>query len=673
MYIVSDFVGPATKDYLNTISFKNIMVKYWPTETILDEFGEEVVVFDKLITWGYPWINDSVAHKKIYKKIGVNQKFFDDQVIRHLEYRYLTLESNTINSDLTNLEIIDYINQFSPQVFPNHLDPFNPIRVPKPVTNLNPDPYKNNPTQSDLPPLWDKDGWISEILEYHPTSSMRSGSPLSDAQIIAKCHGDNPTEVWFDTDNCHRLTGIAMIDVEGQLFERQHRVIQRLITNEVTLGYTSFHTSQEYVEIIQIEFKFRRIQDTSTSSVEPFLENIKAKIVDIVEFFIAFEEENIRLFHDCDKMLKTPTNSSVDSQLIKMYEYILPPVTNSEVIVRTSALNNGYSADNPLISIRYTYIYDMRAKDFKKYFVQNIKEGLKMKGVSIFKRLLVAVITIITIVLAVLASPFTAGGSLVAAGMVLSGGALVLTGLSMYWASQGDMAAAGMASKASTFIGYAALAVSAVNVYQAFVADLVVQEILATALTEAIAANTSTVVINAAQQIVMQELLIHGAQLVGLSAGVAGAVGLIDTKSASIIGGVSMIVGYSAGFISGLTYPKLNAITEVTEPTGFTKFTTRATSAISSITLKDIDNAFNMYMKLTDTRESDFAKIKELQDTLTASQAEVDAVSADNKGINVDYEHWNSNSFEVNQWQERFFDIVVGQKVHSMTSMFYNS
>mgnify|MGYP006413463969 CR=1 FL=1 len=481
MYVVRDSVGPTIAKHVQAQRFKNTILRHWPKTTHADG----TTTFNRLYTWtSGGGTQRSASHLKIYKIIGIEVTDIDSQDKKGLTAMYLDVSDLSREIVVGTDDITRYIEQFTPRVYPTGVDPFNsnlngevvPTTTPITYTDLNPDPYKDgdvlDPNGVPYAPLWDKDGWITSYLEYKPLSTALIDPNITDAGILAKCSGYNPTEVSFADGVFNRLTGIAMMDANGVLFERQLRVIQRTVEerHHYVRGNTDSANTSRYMVGAKVEFKFRRIKDASDISVVPLITLIEDKIADLnIVQQGPFNTQFLSLFASG----YANPELSINKQLIRMANYITPYSSDGLNYSVEVAGVNSYIATNPVVRIKYDAISALLPQKFTKAFSSRIRPGYDVKPAEWWEIAIVVVLVIIIIIIAVIVAIPTGGGSIgwASASIVLIVGSLVMTGLAMYWAENGSPMAAQYAGIAAEYLGYAAMITGVAGATQSLIAQ----------------------------------------------------------------------------------------------------------------------------------------------------------------------------------------------------------
>ena len=482
MYVVRDVVGPMIIKHTQAQKFKTLVLRHWPTTTHADG----TVTFDRLWMWKRldGGMQRSAAHLSLYRTLGIKIEDIEKQDKKGLNALYLDITDLLGGIVVTRADITQYIGQFTPQVYPTGVDPFNsnlngevvPATTPITYTDLNPDPYKDgdvlDPNGVPYAPLWDKDGWITSYLEYKPLSTALIDPNITDAGILAKCSGYNPTEVSFADGVFNRLTGIAMMDANGVLFERQLRVIQRTVEerHHYVRGNTDSANTSRYMVGAKVEFKFRRIKDASDISVVPLITLIEDKIADLnIVQQGPFNTQFLSLFASG----YANPELSINKQLIRMANYITPYSSDGLNYSVEVAGVNSYIATNPVVRIKYDAISALLPQKFTKAFSSRIRPGYDVKPAEWWEIAIVVVLVIIIIIIAVIVAIPTGGGSIgwASASIVLIVGSLVMTGLAMYWAENGSPMAAQYAGIAAEYLGYAAMITGVAGATQSLIAQ----------------------------------------------------------------------------------------------------------------------------------------------------------------------------------------------------------
>jgi hypothetical protein len=569
--------------------------------------------------------------------MGISVAELEKQDKKGLENMYLTVSDLTGDIVVSTTEITAYIEKFTPLVYPNSKDPFN--SEPNADTEFNPDPYKMSlspddydPDDDSPEPLWDKDGWITSYLTYLPLSDNLVDPNITDAGILAKCSGYYPEDITFDDEDFNRLTGTAIMDSNGVLFERKLRILQRTVEERHTLvqGRNQSRTVGRYMVSAQIEFKFRRIIAANHSSVAPLIADIEERI----------------------NVLNTPTRTgwgampratylapalSINKQLIKMANYIMPFSDDGSNYEVDTGNSDDYLATNSSVVIKVDVLSSLKPKDFTTQFGKHVKSGYTKKKVKLWKKILVAVIIIIVIIVAVILAIPTGGGSINwgAATITLLLGSLALTGLSMYWANNGDPAAAKFAAGGAEILGYLAMATG-------------------------IAASLSSFMKKEAAKELVDQMEDAG---------------LINSDIAGILTFVSSFVdfnnmSFSLDTISLPDLPNLGELQEVILDS-VTTFTAQSTTAIMNQTLNFVSKSFNMYISLISPPGEGLA---DKQAQIAAMTKEIETLSPDNaEAIWKSYTDPYGSIFEVGDIYEKSYNILTTGRNRLLMNKCYES
>ena len=435
-YLRRDAVIPAVSKYNYSLKFKNIILKHWPTTTV-----NGVKVFARLYIYqsGYG-IYQTPAHLAIYKLLGMTVKQLQAGKYDGIENTWMYVQGTNISYDISQIQVKNYIDEFSPVIYPASKDPFNPIATED--TRLNPDEYRDNPVwvygddgvaiDSSIPePQWDKDGWITEYLTYQPISTADVPESISDSGILSLIELGNRSTIHFDEEEGHPLIFASILDVDNVMFENKVRIVQKTIEERTTNTYTlnsgslssAGSTTSRYLKTAVIEYKFRRVKSTT----DPLVATLIAKIeTEMDKLSVEKDRPAVKWLNDIRRAstFGDSLNSSVSKQLIRMYHHKLGDSEND-------LSYNG--------KLKYDAMATLKVKDFGKVFIKQIKQGYKLKKVKWYKKLLVIVIDIIVVIIIVI---LVITGNYWAIPLVLSLGALTQSMLAGYWARTGDPAAA---------------------------------------------------------------------------------------------------------------------------------------------------------------------------------------------------------------------------------------
>jgi hypothetical protein len=358
-------------------------------------------------------------------------------------------------------------------IYPNHIDVFNPTVYDPPnspglnpyvKTDMNPDPYKDNPywVYSDIDgdgvyeatetsieePQWDKNGWITAYLTYSPLSASNIPADVSDNALFDLVASADKKLIHFDEDEAHKLTFAALLDSGSLVFQKQMRVINRTIERKTVYtmtslkGSNSYRSSQSessYMKTAIIELKFRRIASAGSASAAPLLEKIAAEIA-IANSSAKTTARNGGLANRlmADGFLISRNKVGISAQIMNMYYEIS---------------GNADTDLNYQGHIRYDSFADLPAKDFIRIFGEQIDNGYKLKKTKWYKKALVILIDIIVVVVIII---LVVTGQVWAVSLALALGQLIQGQLAAYWAKNGDYSAAIYAGKHAQFLSTAA-------------------------------------------------------------------------------------------------------------------------------------------------------------------------------------------------------------------------
>lgn len=675
MYVIRDSVGPSIKGHVDSLRFKNTILKYWPTTTL----GDGTVVFEKLYTWtSSQGVIDDNAHRKIYKIIGIDIADIESQDKDGLTSLYLTVSGMDTSVVVTNAEVREYIEQFTPQIYPNNPDVFNPNTNPSPLTDLNPDPYKNgdiaDPDDGEFyEPLWDKDGWITSYLTYMPMNDSLINPNISDAEILSKCSGYHPEDITYDDRYFNRLTGVAIMDIDGVLFERELRVLQRTVEERHALvkGFSVTSSVSNYLVSAKVEFKFRRVVDANDVSATTFIDSLVSRVDDINTAVLNPPQVS---YGRVDTIKYMPLQLSINKQLIRMANYIMPFTDDGSNYLISEGLPGSYISENNDVAIKYDYLAGLMPKEFVKHFGNHIEPGYTQKKAKWWQKLLVAIITIIVIIIAVVAAVLTGGSSLMMASMVLTAGALVLTGLSMYWAKNGEPGAAAFAGGAAQILGYLAMATGIAAAVQNLATQGAKELALETAKAEVLAAGANATpamlsAVSAAQAGVLTTTQIAG-QVVSIVSQVGSELGVIEGDAANILSLASGALAVSSFGVGIVEIPGIDELQDIVV-TGFTRFTAQPTATIMNQTMNTTNRLFSMYM----------SNINPPTEGIADQAAKIEAQEKEIETLNPEHTEatWKSYTdpygsiFEVGDVYERSYNMMTSGRNRIAMNKYYES
>ena len=709
MYVIRDAVTPTISSHVRAMAFKNVMLRHWPSRTMSDG----TVILEKLYIWKKnQGVLQTPGHLAIYRKLGMRISDINSQNKKGLNGLWMEMSDlDTKSIDLQDHEIAEYIEQFSPQIYTTGADPFNPILDPDPLTDLNPDPYKEGTLLDDdgevIPPLWDKDGWITSYLTYQPLSGL--GDPnISDEDILAKCSGYNPLEVTFpDVDQLPRLTTIAMLDEEGVVFERETKILQRTIEERTvkvisTYSWSTNTTTSSYLTSAKVEFRFRRITKAvgpggTWDDADPLIARVQEVVASLVKedspdiniHATIAEKTAIRDAYS-DRQKNRQPQLSMNRQLFRMYEYYHLDVGDWGYVV-SEGVQGTYNSADADIAMRQDYLSALSPKKFREGFGNHIKAGYDEIPLEWWEVVIVVVLVIVIIIIATLAAAPTGGGSIAwgKAAIVLLIGSLVLTALSMYWANEGKPGAARLAGNAAEYLGYAAMITGLFAATQSWLANSARESAQTTALANLNAAQASGAP-TAALQIVYDKAALAVLTNSGSGINVITKALQLAAKLDIIDGDVAMYVNLASGAYDSLAdgisnfdiavfdfNTALSAIPDIDELTdmvltGFTDFASQSTVEIMTQTVNSLNTFFNVYLKYIAPPPSEDLVSK--QDQLRAQEKELEVINVDHiETVWRVYEDKYSSIFEVGDVFEKSYIYLTSGRNTVLMSKYYAS
>ena len=432
-YIVRDAVGPAITSYVTATRMRNQILRHWPT-TFID--GREVFAD---VTYYNGAVVTTPTNLAIYKLLGMSVAELQAQDYTGIDRCWLYVNGVNIEYAVTNNETAGYIEEFSPLVYPDNPDVFNPDPNPDPVTDLNPDPFKNTDDAQ-----WDNEGWCYGYLTYAPPSTVHIAADTSDDALIALAQANDQNSLWFDDDDSNRLTTIALLDTTDLLFQKELRVVEKVIEDKTRYNVnlnrraTGSSTSR-YIVNATIQFRFRRIVDANDATVVPLLDKVGIEVAKLDDIL-----KTGRIVRTSIRRINTVQSSLYSSQakqLTSMYTYVVP----------ISETNLNYAG-----KLKVAGLSALNNKQFVKTFLPQVANGYSKKKTKWYKKALVVIIDIIVIVIAVVVFVFT-GGNFKAVSVVFALGAMVQSALAAYWARNGDYTAAEYAGKHAQFLATGAM------------------------------------------------------------------------------------------------------------------------------------------------------------------------------------------------------------------------
>jgi len=456
-YVIRDPLGPALSTYAYNKRFKNRILKYWPTKWV-----NGVKVFDKLYIYikGRGVLQDE-NRLKIYKLLGMKVSDLEAQDYKGLDATYLEVPEIDRVYDMTNQEIMGYLADMSPRIYPENKNLFSSDPETGVEVNLNPDPYQNNPRYrnviddsiirdpetGDLPsnilpePQWDKDGWITDFVVYEPGKLIDQyyKDVVTDEEIINAVKRIDPKYVSINgVEHSSPIFFAALKDTAGVLYEKKYEIVQKRLvdkqTTTVRIGnrrYSEQTTSSKYLHNAIVRVKYRRINSPDAVEVEGLINAIKA---DLEALNNPYTSSNmLNMVHEA--LLKRDNSST---QLKKMHVYV-----------------NGYEYNsiNYAGYVRYDGMEALTGKQFGETFANAIEFGYKETPAEWWEKAISIVIDIIVVIVVIILAVI---GQWWAIPLAFSIGSLTQAGLAAYWAGQGKYAAASYAGKHAQYLSVAA-------------------------------------------------------------------------------------------------------------------------------------------------------------------------------------------------------------------------
>lgn len=447
-YVIRDPLGPALATYAKGKRFRARVAKYWPTRDI-----DGIKVFASLPVWDSSnGVNKSENNLKLYKLLGITVKQLEENDYKGLKKAYLKVNPITSEITLTDTEIGNFLNDATPQIYPNNENVFSSDPATPKDENHNPDPYQNNPlyvdiadANGDIPadalpePQWDQYGWITDFVIYQPTKLLDStyiGNP-TDQEIIDIVNTGDPKYISIsDIEYTSPIFFAALSDTDNLLYEKKMTIVKKDLIQKDTLYLNAkvkpTHKTTSYIlQEAVIKVEYRRIQDATDAAVAPLI----AKIQNLIN------------------ELNSPVTISfkgvdIDSQLFQDSN-IAEQIRNMKYTIQ------GYEPDqlNYKNHLRYDETVVMYAKQFSVLFAGQIKFGYTKKPATFWQK---AVSVFVSIVVVIVVVVLVITGQVWAVPIALSAGALLQSGLAMYWAGRGEYAAATYAGKHAQYLSTAA-------------------------------------------------------------------------------------------------------------------------------------------------------------------------------------------------------------------------
>ena len=664
MYIIRDSVTPKINEYIQAQAFKNCMIRYWPTHTVNGQ-----IVFDTLYTWtsGQGVIQDD-SHMRIYNQLSMTVKTISSQNHSSLDNTSLYLKASSAPlGTITVPEVQSYIEQFSPLIYPNSKDVFNPVATT--VSDTNPDIYKNT---TDA--LWDNSGWITVGLIYQPTSTEQIDNNITDTQILSKIGDVNSIgEIAFDVHNASRLTALAMLDIgTNSVFETQLYVSQRNITTKtvnlqsLNIGkYNSNKTQQEqFIVSVNITLKFRRVTDVNVGSPSGTLLTYLTKVMNTanniyttinttapITTIYGKTNSDVQVYKNSLELLHT----SMNQQLAIMCNWVNTYQGNELIVVNDPTSNDNYYANSSPTSITVNGLSALHPIEFKKEFLKLLTPGYhvhKNKG-HWYDVVVEILIVIIAIVVAV-----ASDGALIGAysAMVLSIASIAEVGWAIYLSKNG-----GSPGAIQTALGIS-------------------QVLGIVAMVDVFAAGFSELMKQLETKELSLALLKAAAEEVGSGIALASQTGLVNKNIGMIAGIVTMGIEGVAELganISGEAAKESISLVDKIEKAiqdQYGKFIAKPLSEIMNSTINMMNTMFHAYMSLVNPEAKFDSSYKDKLAILQDLETKVENTNPENsenmwKTLNDPY----ASIFEVTDYIDRSYPMMVeGLNQNLMNQCYYS-
>lgn len=408
MYIEQDFVGPATLELQAQRKYKNRILKHWPRKTVNGS-----IVFDVLYLYADGHVIQTAGNLKLYNILGIKVADLLSNNWKGINSYYLYFKvKQDRQSDLTDSELLSYINSEAP--------------------------YTTKASKESKEE--DRSDWFEAELGYMPFNVPTTDNSLSNNEVISRIL-ENPYLAAFDIEGEPSLTSLALLDKDDLIFEREFRVSASQLTPVTMNSQTDSDNKSKVVRETLVTMKFRK-KAAPPADTNAFLDIALAAITAPR----TGAERNDLTYH-----------------LDKVYTEITPYIDDDFVAVSTDLPDwfrrtaTGYKVSS---------VENMPAKEFNTKITGNITTGYSKKKAKGWKKLVTAVIAVIILVVAIVFSPVTGGGSLALAATILTAGSLAMMGLSLVLAKS-DPAWAAYMGKVGQTLGIIATIVGIINLVNA--------------------------------------------------------------------------------------------------------------------------------------------------------------------------------------------------------------
>jgi hypothetical protein len=691
-------VGPKIRAHTNAVAFKNTIIKYWPRSIVN---GQDT--FGSLNTWIPAGVIQDNAHRRIYHVLGMKIKNIPVQDPGQIDVTYMYLKAyNAPNGTIDEADIRNYISDYSPLIYPTHVNVFNPDPIS--TVDMNIDPDKNT-----VNARWDNNGWMTTTLVYRPTTIDLVDNNITDQQIIQKVHDISYKDIFYDQYTCSRLTALAMLDTGNVVFETRVQIVDKTVVLKdqlLTANNIGRHGGVaveqiRYVKQAQIEFSFRRIADvyaglTLSTVITEYLLAIDTKVESLIPVSSITHAFGLRNASNITGSFASKTslsdmtrslNASVNQQLCTMANWA-NPYPNDHILISTDpTLVNSYYADSQETQVKISGLIDLPPIKFQKQFLSLVTSGFSVheKKGHWYDVVVSAVIAIVAVALATI---FIIFQMYVVAALVLSAGAMAEGLWGMYLAKNGGSPGSIHETMGiSNVLGISAMIVGIAAIYQSWANQLEKQAFTDAAEKELQASTESDV---AAGLTINSEATTIAAQNFSAAYVESSAISiesiLSDAVSSAIeVGGKLGILGDNVTKYAGLVVGSVDGITtafsSATSTTldsiensimnGVKNFVSKPLSEILNQVVNWMNTVFNAYMSLVAPPNEGLA---DKQAALDKISKEVETTNPENiENTYLMYTDAYGSIYEVGDTYDIVIQMMTNRSISGMMNKCYYS
>lgn len=420
MYVEPDFFTPAIMTNMNDRKFKNRILKYWPTEIV----NTDVIVLSKLYLYSGGSVQKTDTHKKIYTLLNMKIKDLEDEEWDGVEKYWLEFTPEPEGyDDISKVDLYNYTLTLMPEIGTTGFSDWA-------TTTITYEPPK---TEYDT-------------IGYDGTTYI----PPTDAELIAGIIS-NPFLANYDKSvEGSKLAIMALMDSTRCMFEVEIKVTKRQLV-------TSYGSSK-YVKLANMELKYRRKAATIIES-DVLLQRL-------VTWYTSRTSPLVTSIDSYTMQSRMEIASSGSQQLTSIYTNIVP-LADTNIITTVTSTGWG-SEEESTLYYKKEGLRELPSKYFKN-IIKGLNTDFQKESVDGWMKVVMfVVIVIIIVVSAVLAVPSGGTSTIVGAkaigafmglfSLYLTIGVLAMTGISSYFAKNGEVALAAYIGKSIQVLGTLATA-----------------------------------------------------------------------------------------------------------------------------------------------------------------------------------------------------------------------